>query len=219
LTRALIDVAHFGTFPHDPNQLSHAMRSPTSRPTAELFGLRRGKSLFKNTTGGSRRIFNQRGMTLAEVIVGMLILAFVAAGAVALVTTSYQISERTRLSDNARAVLRTYGDQFLTLEPDSFAAAANLVGQNPQQFMDLRNDPTHTAATITESIGEHGGTVVAATITRSVSFVDIATGDNISPGTQNQAGYLLRGTFTASYQFAGKTQSVSFSLMRACVTQ
>ena len=195
------------------------MRSPAPTSFSEFFGKSQSKSFINNKIVNPSRILKQRGMTLVEVIVGVLILALIAAGALTVVTTSYQISEKTRLSDNARAVLRTYGDQFLTLEPDSFAAAANLVGQNPQQFMDLRNDPTHTAATITESIGAHGSTVVEATITRSVSFVDIATGDNISPGTQNQAGYLLRGTFTASYQFAGKPQSVSFTLMRACVTQ
>jgi prepilin-type N-terminal cleavage/methylation domain-containing protein len=214
LTRALIDVAHFGTFPHDPNQLYHAMRSPTSRPPAELFGLRRDKSLLKNTTGGSRRIFNQRGMTLAEVIVGMLILAFVAAGALALVTTSYLISEKARLSDNARAVLRTYGDQFLTLDLGKLSTAATTwVG--PQRFLDLRTDPKYADATIIEPIGAN----VDAIITRTVSFVDIATGVDTASGTQNQAGYLLRATFTATYQLAGKPHVVSFTLMRSYVSQ
>ena len=161
---------------------------------------------------------NQRGMTLAEVIVGVLIMALVAAVSLAMVTTSYQMSAKTRLSDNARAVLRTYGDQFLKLEPaDISIATNNLVG--PQQFMDLRNDNTHILATLTEPIGTNGAGVVNATIRRSVAFVDIATGADHTGGVQNQAGYLLRATFTATYPFAGKTQSVSFTLLRSCVTQ
>jgi len=194
------------------------MRSPAPTSFSEIFGKSQSKSFINNKIVNPSRILKQRGMTLAEVIVGVLILALVAAGALTVVTTSYQISEKTRLSDNARAVLRTYGDQFLTLDTGSFSeAVTGLVG--PQLFKDLRNDPTHTVAIITENIGAHGATVVPATITRSVSFVDIATGADTSSGTQNQAGYLLRGTFTATYPFAGKTQSVSFTLMRARVTQ
>ena len=195
------------------------MRSPAPTSFSEFFGKSQSKSFINNKIVKHSRILKQRGMTLVEVIVGVLILALIAAGALTVVTTSYQISEKTRLSDNARAVLRTYGDQFLTLEPGTLAdTATNYV--EPQRFIDLRTDPIYRRATITNiPIGAHGATDVKATITRSVSFVDIATGANTLSGTQNQAGYLLRATFTASYPFAGKTQSVSFTLMRACVTQ
>ena len=196
------------------------MRSPAPTSFSEFFGKSQSKSFINNKIVNPSRILKQRGMTLVEVIVGVLILALVAAGALTVVTTSYQISAKTRLSDNARAVLRTYGDQFLTMQPLGFSDAANLIEKNPQEFQDLRADPTYARATITNiPIGAHGATDVKATITRSVSFVEIATGADATSGTQDQAGYLRRATFTATYPFAGKTQSVSFTLMSAVVTQ
>lgn len=152
-----------------------------------------------------------RGFTLVEVMVAAVILVAVSVGAITLAMRSYEIAAKARLSDNARNVLRTYADQFLRLSIENVSRAVFLV--ETQQFEDLRGN---FAASFTEPLGSATSAgVITATVRRSVEFVDLTDGTDRESVDRNQAGCMLKATFTATYPFNGKDQTVTFTLLRA----
>lgn len=144
-------------------------------------------------------------------MVAGVILVMVSVGAIALAVRSYEISAKARLADNARNVLRTYGDQFLRLSITDTDRASFLV--ETQQFEDLQGN---FAATFTVPLGsEESAGVINATVNRAVEFVNISSGATNLEADTDPAGCLLKATFTATYPFKNQTQSVTLTLLRA----
>jgi prepilin-type N-terminal cleavage/methylation domain-containing protein len=165
----------------------------------------------KTVNARTRRIIAIRGFTLVEIMVSSLILVMVSVGAITLAMKSYEIVAKARLADNARNVLRTYGDQFLRLSIPDVSRAEFLVSS--QQFEDIR---ANYASSFTEPLGsDTSAGSILANVNRTLTFVDLATGADIIDANTNQAGSLVRATFTVTYQFNGEDQFVSITLMRA----
>lgn len=121
--------------------------------------------------------------------------------------TAYQINHKARLRDNARAVLRSYVDQFQQLSystkdditrvlfvPTGSPTGLGLIPTN-EGFSDLIDDPD-LPTNLEVDIGPLG-TSVTATVTRDVQYV--AGGSDSVARSANSAGFMLRATFEISY--------------------
>lgn len=169
-------------------------------------------------------------MTLAEVMVASVIIVMITVGALACLSKSYEIAAHARLKDNARAVLRTYGDQFLRLQTTERSNSGitynrwlfNVTNGPTSQGLrwgSLSNDSTATAMPTTPLVVPlrgNGDAATSATITRDVVNVNPNTGAaNGTTRVNEAAGYYLQATFTATYVFQGQQQSESLTFVRA----
>lgn len=125
---------------------------------------------------------------------------------------TYKINHKARLRDNARAVLRTYVDQFQRL---AYANDDNVVRMlfNPAngnntglglRWGALSDEIEYAGAptSLTIDIGPPGSPQ-PATVTRNISYVNSATGASASAPVKDAAGFMLKATFTVSYKIEG----------------
>lgn len=155
------------------------------------------------------------GFTLVEVIMAVAVAAVALLALLGTAFMAYKINHKARLRDNARAVLRTYVDQFQRL---AYADEDNVVrmlftptsgdtglGLRWGALSDQINYPG-APSEITVDIGPPESPQLA-TVVRNVSYVNPATGAPSTTPVSDAAGIMLRATFTVSYTLAGANEN------------
>lgn len=168
------------------------------------------------------------GFTLVEVMMATLILTMVSLGIYVAMIKSYQMSALTRARDDARGVLRSYGDQFLRLQTTDLVGGTaynrwlfNITPGPTGQGLTwgaLSNTNTSVQAEDIPALPiTLGGTnnPIPALLTRHVRYVNAATGNSTTTQEIAAAGYFLVGTFSISFSMVGKEYSQSITLVRA----
>jgi type II secretory pathway pseudopilin PulG len=180
----------------------------------------------------SRRAVRKNGFTLVEVMVATTLMTMVGLGILSVLVGSYRVAAKARYRDQARYVIKSLADQFLTQQP------ADLSGNTYTLFqvtLDASGNsaPLGTGLSWTNSDGTSGtlstdalgafyyvyiasnsGSPVKATVTRMVSYV-AADGSSTLIYAPQAAGNLLEGDFTITYPYLGTTQSETISAVRA----
>ena len=145
---------------------------------------------------------------------------------------SYQMAALSRCRDDARAVIRTYADQFERLQtteqvpavtgpsytrwlfyPEGSPSGRGLVWGSLSNA-NVYSSPLPTVASLAVALGESNHPV-PATVTRDVTYVDASTGAVSSVQHVQAAGYLMRGTFTINFTLNSKNYTQSLTVVRA----
>ncbi len=156
------------------------------------------------------------------------IFTLVVLGVYSCLIKAYQLEALSRCRDDARAVLRTYADQFERLQTTELVGAStyNRWLFNPTSgpsgrgmvWGSLSDSNTSVAAAdvpyLTVTLGSPDSGVTAQ-VTRDVSYVNSSTGATSSSRTIEASGYMLKGVFAISYSLAGHTYSQSITVLRA----
>jgi hypothetical protein len=173
---------------------------------------------------------NRGGWTLVEVMTATVIFTIVTICVYLMLVRSYQMAALSRCRDEARAVIRTYADQFERLQttatasnngsytrwlfyPEGGQSGRGLVwgGLSDSNVFDT---PLTSVPNLHITLGESTHPV-AATVTRDVSYVNATTGANATTQTIQAAGYLMRGTFAVDFTINNKHYSESLTVLRA----
>jgi len=187
----------------------------------------------------------RRGFTLVEVMMAATIFAGAAIGIYAMLVKSYQVMALGRCRDQARAVLRTYADQFQRLQTTRKIKAnqVEVPGSSPVIYVpagtyslwlfvptggspsgrglvwgSLNDVDTSTNVSATAYLPITLGPPESATparVTRDVSYLNSSTGSRITTQVIDAAGFMITGTFTVTYSLIGKSYSESITVVRA----
>lgn len=179
---------------------------------------------------GGTRLGTQNGFTLVEVMVAVVVFCMVTLGVYTTLIESYRLASLSRARDEARAVLRTYVDQFERLQTTTevnhlaktrwlFTTTGGPTGQG--LFWGVLNDansdttPLPVVANLPITLGAESHEI-PATLTREAYYVSSTDGASGPLTTQHvdAAGYMLRGTFTINFALKGKNYSQSMSVLR-----
>ena len=173
------------------------------------------------------RLARNRGFTLVEAMVATAVFTLVILGVYSALIQSYKMTALSRYKDEARAVLRTYADQFLrlqTTEPVSgtdytrwlFNPATSPTGQG-LVWGDFSDGPVTDGSAavsyLTVNLGRTGSQI-AARVTREVHYVNAATGATSATRTIASGGYMIEGIFTITFTLSGKSHSQSLTVNR-----
>lgn len=165
------------------------------------------------------RTVRREGFTLVEVMVAAAVATIALLALLGTAFISYKINHKARLRDNARAVLRTYVDQFQRLAYSTdegvirvlFSPTTGETGRGMRwgELSDEPNDPTFTDDPAKIDIGPPGSEQWAY-VTREVSYVSLTDGQPITERKNDAAGFMLKATFTITYTLAGsKDQAIT----------
>jgi type II secretory pathway pseudopilin PulG len=185
-----------------------------------------------NAAKASRRGARRDAFTLVEVMVATTLLTMVGLGILSVLVGSYRVAAKARYRDQARYVIKSMADQFLTQEVSD-------VNSHTYTLFEVTVDsngnssPLGTGLSWTNSDGTFGqvsgdaaglyfyvniagntGNPVKATVTRKVSYI-AADGSATLIYNAQPAGNLLEGDFTITYPYLGVTQSQTISAIRA----
>ena len=168
------------------------------------------------------------GFTLLEAMLSTTIFTMVTLGVYTILIKSYQMIALSRCRDEARAVLRTYADQFLRLQTTERVSGAtyNRWLFNPTngpsgrglRWGALSDRNTSTAAPEVDNIAitlGSGGHATPATLTRDVRYVASGSGANVTALNIDAAGFMLSATFSINYRSSGKAYTQSVTVIRA----
>jgi prepilin-type N-terminal cleavage/methylation domain-containing protein len=183
------------------------------------------------------RLIPVQGFTLMEVIVAMGVFLMVTLGIYTMLFQSYEMVRSVRYHDAARAVLESFGDQFLRLQttymdngvvticPLFQVRAADDLGTG-LKWHDLakqvgEQDIDGTAGGLTVTLGKLGGSAltsaspIMATVTESVTDLSDTTGTPRTTSIYTAAGRMLQGTFTISYTLGNRVQTLTLTVARS----
>lgn len=157
------------------------------------------------------------GFTLVEVMVATVLLSMVILGVLAVLIGSYRVAAKARYNDQARYVIKSFADQFLTQQTTdgsgnilplftvtSFAAGSvtgyGLSWTNADGTISTGGtDPSSAPAYVTILLAQNTGATIKADVARSVNYL-YPTGANSGYATtvpqNSSAGYMLEATFT-----------------------
>lgn len=142
---------------------------------------------------------------------------------------SYQMAALSRCRDEARAVIRTYADQFERLQTTTkVASGASYTrwlflpdGETGRGLAwgslsdaNVFDTPWAPAPNLAITLGA-GARPVAATISRNVIYVNAATGADSPTQVIQASGYMLKGVFTVKFSINNKSYSESLTVLRA----
>jgi Tfp pilus assembly protein PilV len=169
------------------------------------------------------------GFTLVETMVATVLLSMIILGILAVLIGSYRVAAKSRYNDHARYVVKSLADQFLT--QDSKDSSGNIVTLFvPSSATGLGLTWTTTGSTGIQTVTQGlstglpvalsdtattGEAPIMASVTRSVWYVDPASGNVSLTPIPSSAGTLLRGDFTATYQFMGGTLTQTVTAIRS----
>jgi prepilin-type N-terminal cleavage/methylation domain-containing protein len=175
-----------------------------------------------------------RGFTLLEVLVAMSVFTVVTIGIYTTLIQSYQLVGSARLRDNARAVLESFGDQFLRLETTDLVQPGNVVTIRP--FFQIYTVPTGVGLSWTDQAGNTttgtaqglpvtlvgaGGNTVIAMVTETVRDLDdtfpptSSTGSLRSGTVYTAAGRMLTAQFTITYTLGNRVRTQTLTVARS----
>ena len=171
----------------------------------------------------------RRGFTLVETMIATAVFTMGILGVYMMMLKSYELVTLARHRDNGRALLLSFADQFLRLQTTDLVAGTGVITRPL-----FANAPTPTGYGLswTDSagntvsglisdpylpvtLGESGSSQVRAQITRTVNFLDAATGTTVSGATTTAAGWMLQATFTITYSIRGRPQTQSLTVARS----
>jgi type II secretory pathway pseudopilin PulG len=168
----------------------------------------------------SVQTLKSRGFTLVEVVMAVCVATMALLALLGTSITAYKINNKARLRDNARAVLRSYVDQFqrLAYSNDSnvvrmlFTTTSSPTGLG-LRWGSLSDEINYAGAptTLQINIGS-AGSPQTATVTRSVTFVNSNTGNTSTSKVMDAAGFMLSATFTITYTPSGSSSSITQSM-------
>jgi type II secretory pathway pseudopilin PulG len=183
-----------------------------------------------NAAKAMRRAARKNGFTLVEVMVATTLLTMVGLGILSVLVGAYRVAAKARYRDQARYVIKSFADQFLTQQP------ADLSGNTYTLFQVTTDSsgnsaPLGTGITWTDSDGtvcqpssdglylpvqlaSNTGNPIPAKVTRKVSYV-AGDGSATLIYSPQPAGNLLEGDFTITYPYLGQTISETISATRA----
>lgn len=168
------------------------------------------------------------GLTLVEVMVAAAVAAMALVVLIGTLIVAYRVNHSARLRDNARAVLRTYADQFQRLGyaydhdfNDSTPPVQRVIFTETiaPTGLGLRwgalSDQIYLPGapeTLTVNLGSATSPTMA-TITRAVSYVNLGGNSALIKG-DDPAGFMLQATFFISYIVNGRTITGELSILR-----
>ena len=179
----------------------------------------------RRAPGPDRR---RRGFTLVEAMIASGVFIMVTLGVYAMLIKSYQLAALSRTRDEARAVLRTFGDQFERLQTTDVDSSGSTytrwlfypegVTGRGLSWGSLSTTDVHTelpaVSSLAVTLGQAGHTV-AATVTRDVSYIDDASGATTSSAQIKAAGYMMKGTFAITFSMNAKSYTETLTVVRA----
>jgi type II secretory pathway pseudopilin PulG len=189
-----------------------------------------------NAAKAVRVAARKNGFTLVEVMVATTLLTMVGLGILSVLVGAYRVAAKARYRDQARYVIKSLADQFLTQQP------ADLSGNTYTLFQVTTDSsgnsaPLGTGLSWTNSDGSgcqmdpsglfipvqlasnsgittNGLNGITAKVTRKVSYV-ASDGSATLIYSPQPAGNLLEGDFTITYPYLGQTISETISATRA----
>jgi Tfp pilus assembly protein PilV len=164
------------------------------------------------------------GFTLVEVMVATTLLTMVILGILQVLIGAYRVAAKARYRDQARYVIKSFADQFLTQDTaDSsgntltmFKTTVDINGNGSPLGTGLSwtnadgttcspSDNTAYAAYLPVKLGDTvGAQAIVAKVTRQVSYIYPNTGQTTLVTQSEPAGYLLEGDFSISYSYLGQ---------------
>jgi len=167
------------------------------------------------------------GMTLLEVMVATFVLFIIAAGILDVLMSAYRLTLVTRHSDNARAILVAFGDQFTRSNAVDLTNPSQLLSNSMWQPTGTTTNQYGTGAGLTwegingdanglkVTLGATDSSAISATIFRKVSYVQTAypftTGNGASTAS---ASDMLSATFTIVFNVNGEQKTETLSVAR-----
>lgn len=175
------------------------------------------------------RICRQEGFTLVESIMAVVVFTMLMMGVYSALIRSYHLSALSRCYDDARAILRSYVDQFQRLQTTEkvnnvdldrylFTPTASPTGRGLVTPTTGLSDETvyinlPEADYLNITLGGEGHEI-AAKLTRQVNYVNATTGAITNTKTITAAGSMLTATFTISFNLNDKSYTESMTVLR-----
>lgn len=162
------------------------------------------------------RSSRRKAFTLVEVMIAVVVSSLALLGLLGTSFATYKINHKARLRDNARAVLRTYVDQFQRLSysnEDQVVRMLFTVTSGPTglglRWGNLSDQINYqgAASELQVDIGPPGAPLLA-TVTREVKYVNLSTGSTSNTRVFDAAGFMLGATFTVSYALSTDPNSI-----------
>jgi type II secretory pathway pseudopilin PulG len=185
-----------------------------------------------NAAKADGRAARSKGFTLVEVMVATTLLTMVGLGILSVLVGAYRVAAKARYRDQARYVIKSFADQFLTQQPADVSGNTYTMfqvtvdtGGNASPLGTGLNWTNIDGTTGTLSgdaaglfyyvnLGSSTATPVQATVTRKVSYI-ATDGTATLIYAPVAAGDLLEGDFTITYPYLGVTQKETISAIRA----
>ena len=181
------------------------------------------------------RLIPVQGFTLMEVIVAMGVFLMVTLGIYTMLFQSYEMVRTVRYRDAARAVLESFGDQFLRLQTTDLdngivvirplfqVRAVDDLGTGLKWYDPANNYAAvdGTASGLTITLGKLGGSAlisaspITATVTESVTDLNDTDGTPRTTSIYTAAGRMLQGTFTISYTLGNRVRTQTVTVARS----
>jgi|GEM_PF-5666627 len=167
-------------------------------------------------------------MTLLEVLIATFVLFIIAAGILDVLMSVYKLTLLTRHSDNARAMLVTFGDQFTRSNPLDQTNPSQLLANSIWQPTGTTTSQygTGTGLSWNGAVGDANGLVVTlggtdssavtATIFRQVNYVQTSYPFSLSNGTATGTTPtdMLSATFTILFTVNGQQKIETLTVAR-----
>lgn len=166
-------------------------------------------------------------MTLLEVMIATFVLFIIAAGILDVLMSAYKLTLVTRHSDNARALLVTFGDQFTRNYAVDLTNPNLLQANSMWQPTGTTTSPygtgtfltwngvTGDASGLNVTLGATDSSSIPATIFRKVSYVQTAypytSGNGVISTTQTD---MLSATFTILFSVNGQQKTETLTVAR-----
>lgn len=184
-----------------------------------------------------RRAAPRGGFTLVEVMVATVLLSMMIMSILSTLIGAYRVAAKARANDQARYIIKSLSDQFLTQQTTDTSGnilpmfqttvdpnpGPNLGNQTPLgtgiSWLNMQGQPGSLTAgsySYNVTLGDNTGAPIPATVTRSVWYLYSSTGQQTLLPQNQSAGYLIEGTFTISYSLFGKQMPpISITNVRA----
>ena len=183
-----------------------------------------------NAAKAGRRVVRKKGFTLVEVMVATTLLTMVGLGILSVLVGAYRVAAKARYRDQARYVIKSFADQFLTQQPADvsgntytmFQVTVDTNGNSApvgtgMSWTDYNGNacqPDGTGMFFYVPLGNNTATPLTATVTRKVSYI-ASDGSATLIYAPVAAGNLLEGDFVIKYPYLGVTQTETISAIRA----
>lgn len=143
-------------------------------------------------------------------------------GILAMLTQAHRVNQEIRYRDAARAMLVSFSDQFIRLAISNDDGAGGVVAK---EIFTVRPGITGeglswagvngTSTGLPVKLGDVSSGQIDAVITRQIRFIDEATGEEDGSNATTAAGFMLKGTFTITYQYNGRSFTETYNLARS----
>jgi prepilin-type N-terminal cleavage/methylation domain-containing protein len=177
-----------------------------------------------------------QGFTLIEVIVAMSVFLMVTLGIYTMLFQSYEMVQSIRYRDAARAVLESFGDQFLRLQTTDLVngvvvirplfqvrTGSDMTGlwwhdlAKPVGEQDIEGTTDGLTVTLSSLSGSTltSASPITATVTEAVTDLNDTDGTPRTGSIYTAAGRMLQGQFTISYTLGRRVHTQTLTVARS----